>query len=95
MNPAKKIEIIANFLELGRILEGLDRSGVSGYTVLRNAIGRGAHGNASEDVTMLGNVYIIAVCSVEQVSQVEGAIAPILQKFGGICFVSDVQWLVP
>ena len=92
MHLVKKIEIIANAFELGRILDGLDKSGVHGHAVIRNVAGKGLQGSTSDlDLTMLDNVYIMAFCSPEQVKTVVEHIHPLLNKFGGTCYISDVM----
>ncbi|MCS6813722.1 MAG: P-II family nitrogen regulator [Cyanobacteria bacterium] len=93
MHPVKKIEIIANSFELGKILEGLHQSGVHGHAVIHNVSGRGLRGADTEDLdmTMLDNVYIIAFCMPDQIKPVVEHIKPILNKFGGTCYVSDVM----
>jgi nitrogen regulatory protein PII len=67
MLPMKRIEIIANYVELGKILDGLEKTGVEGCTVIRDVAGRsdGRHGLA---MTMLDNVYIIAFCSPDKIT---------------------------
>jgi nitrogen regulatory protein PII len=88
----KKIEIIANSFELPKILEGLDRSGVHGHAVIRNVAGKGLRGgNEDLDMTMLDNVYIIAFCMPDQLKPVVENIRPLLNKFGGTCYISDVM----
>lgn len=93
MHLVKKIEIIANSFELGKILEGLERSGVHGHAVIRNVAGKGLGGRAGEDLdnTMLDNVYIIAFCMPEQVKPVVENIRPLLNKFGGTCYLTDAM----
>jgi nitrogen regulatory protein PII len=92
MHLAKKIEIIANSFELGKILEGLDKSGVHGHAVIRNVAGKGLReGNEDLDMTMLDNVYIIAFCMPEQIKAVVENVCPVLNKFGGTCYISDVM----
>lgn len=94
MHIVKKIEIIANGRELPKILEGLDHSGVHGHAVMRNVEGKGLRGDENEDLdmTMLGdNVYILAFCMPDQLKSVVETIRPILNKFGGTCYVSDVM----
>jgi nitrogen regulatory protein PII len=95
-DAAQKIEIVANSLELDRILRALDRVGVKGYTVIRNVIGRGTRGTASDDIdmSMLSNVYIVVVCSAAEGEAIATAVKPILQKYGGVCFASEVRWIV-
>jgi nitrogen regulatory protein PII len=92
MHVVKRIEIIANAVELGKILEGLDKAGVHGHAVIRNVAGKALHeGNEDLDMTMLDNVYIIAFCMPEYVKPVVENIRPLLNKFGGTCYFSDVM----
>jgi len=92
MHLVKKIEIIANAFELSKILDGLDKSGVHGHAVIRNVAGKGLQGRAEDlDMTMLDNVYIIAFCMPEYVKPVVENIKPLLNKFGGTCYISDVM----
>jgi nitrogen regulatory protein PII len=93
MHLVKRIEIIANSFELGKILDGLDKSGVHGHAVIRNVAGKGLRGDATEDLdmTMLDNVYIIAFCLPEQLKPVVENIRPLLNKFGGTCYISDAM----
>ena len=41
MHPIKRIEIIADSSELGKILDGLKQVKVSGHLVIRNVAGQG------------------------------------------------------
>jgi nitrogen regulatory protein PII len=92
MHLVKKIEIIANSFELAKILDRLDKSGVHGHAVIRNVAGKGLRGGAEDlDMTMLDNVYIIAFCMPEEIKSVVENIRPLLNKFGGTCYVSDVM----
>ncbi|NMG08984.1 P-II family nitrogen regulator [Brasilonema sp. UFV-L1] len=92
MHLVKKIEIIANSFELGKILDGLDKSGVNGHVVIRNVAGKGLRGTTEDlDMTMLDNVYIIAFCMPEQIKPVVENIRPLLNRFGGTCYISDVM----
>lgn len=92
MHLVKKIEIIANSFELGKILDGLEQSGVHGHAVIRNVAGKGLrNGNEDLDMTMLDNVYIMAFCMPDQLKPVVEHIRPILNKFGGTCYISDVM----
>jgi nitrogen regulatory protein PII len=88
----KKIEIIANSFELGKILDKLEKSGVHGHAVIRNVAGKSLRGGAEDlDMTMLDNVYVIAFCMPEEIKSVVENIRPLLNKFGGTCYVSDVM----
>jgi nitrogen regulatory protein PII len=90
MHLVKKIEIIANSFELGKILDSLDKSGVHGYAVIRNVAGKGLHHDSEDlDMTMLDNVYIIAFCMPEQIKIVAENVRRVLNKFGGTCYITD------
>jgi nitrogen regulatory protein PII len=92
MHIVKKIEIIANALELAKILESLETTGVHGHAVIRNVAGKGLRGtNEDLDMTMLDNVYILAFCMPDQIKPVVESIRLVLNKFGGTCYVSDVM----
>ncbi|UKP00029.1 P-II family nitrogen regulator [Nostoc sp. UHCC 0870] len=92
MHIVKKIEIIANSFELGKILDSLDKSGVHGHIVIRNVEGKGLRGTTEDlDMTMLDNVYIIAFCTPELIKPAIENLRPLLNKFGGTCYVSDVM----
>lgn len=86
MHLAKRIEIVSDSVELGRILRSLDKGGVSNYTIFRNVVGK----FDDSDVTDLDNVYVIAFCLPDQVKLVMENLRPILNKFGGCCWISDV-----
>lgn len=92
MHAVKRIEIIANSFELGKILDGLKKAEVTGYIVLRNVAGQGLRGGSEDlDMTMLDNVYVIAFCNPEKIKPVVEIIRPILNKFGGTCYISDAM----
>ena len=92
MHLVKKIEIIANSFELSRILDALDKSDVHGHAVIRNVAGKGLRGTVEDlDMTMLDNVYIIAFCMPEHLKPALENIRPLLNKFGGTCYISDVM----
>lgn len=95
MELIAKIEIIANSVELEKIVDGLNNGGVTSFTVIRKAMGSGWRGAVSDDLEAsdLNNIYVIAVCPKEQVNKVAELITPTLKKFGGICYVSDVQMI--
>jgi len=96
MQPVKRLEIIANSIELAKLLDGLEHAGVPGYTVIRDVAGKSTRGDGAHDLamTMLDNVYIIAFCPSERLQTVADVIKPILNKFGGTCFISDAVELL-
>lgn len=95
MLPIKRIEIIANYVELEKILAGLDKSDIDGYTVIRNVAGKSTRNGSREDLamTLLDNVYIVAFCQPEKITNVAQILREILNKYGGTCFISDAMEL--
>lgn len=96
MERVKKVEIITTSLELDKVLDTLNSLNVSGYSVIRNVIGKGGRGIADDDIEMsvLSNVYVMTTCPPENVQNLVDNIRPILKKFGGVCLVSDAEWII-
>ena len=96
MIPVKRIEIIVDELELPKVLKLLDEAGVSGYTVMKDAIGKGDRGlRGGDDLTrVFANSYILAACPAEKLDQIVEAMRHILKQRGGVCLVSDAQWII-
>jgi nitrogen regulatory protein PII len=95
MLPVKRIEIIANYVELGKILQGLEKVGIEGCTVIRDVAGTSMQSDGKHDLamTLLDNVYIIAFCQPEKIAIASEAIRLVLNKYGGSCFISDAMEL--
>ena len=95
MQAVKRLEIMANYVELEKILEGLEKAGVPGHTVIRDVAGKGTRGTITDDLamTMLDNVYVIAFFPPEKLTTVIEVMRQILNKFGGTCFISDAMEL--
>jgi nitrogen regulatory protein PII len=93
MKLAKRLEIVSDSVELSKIIERLESAGISSYTVIHNVSSRGLHGTAFDDsaVTMLDNTYVIAFCSPDKIEAVVEAIRPVLNKFGGSCWITDAM----
>lgn len=93
MEPVKRIEIIANSQELEKVLKVLNHAGVPGYTVIRNVVGKGQRSITSDDLvdTSTSNVYIICFCPEAKVEQIGEELRPVLNRFGGICCISDAM----
>lgn len=93
MHLVKRIEIISDSVELEKIVEGLTKAGVSSYTVVRNVGSKGIKGTTSSDLDMsrMENDYVLAICSPDVVKTVIENVRPILNRFGGICLISDAM----
>ena len=95
MKPMKKLEIVVDSVYLNRALEILEKNGVSGYTVIRDVLGKGERGlMAADELTdVFKNSYIFTVCEEEKARKIAEEVSPLLKKAGGICIISDVVWI--
>jgi nitrogen regulatory protein PII len=95
MTPVKRIEIVADSLGVPALLRELDRIGVSGYTVIRDAVGRGRRGvRAGDELTgALKNSYMLIACKPHELEGIMAAVQPVLKRGGGIALVSDALWV--
>jgi nitrogen regulatory protein PII len=96
MQAVKKVEIIISSLEIQEVLDILAIANVSGYTVMKNTSGKGDRGIANDDLGMvLSNSYIMTVCTNDkQLNQVIDEVTPILKRVGGVCLVTDANWVL-
>ena len=96
MVPIKRVEIVVDALEVESLARALARVGVSGYTVIRNVTGSGGRGaRRGDDVTdVFANRLVIVACEEEKLQALVEEIRPILKRAGGVCLVSDAQWLI-
>lgn len=95
MKAMKKVEIVIDSLHIHRIVEILERKGVSGYTIVKDVQGKGDRGiMAGDEVTdVFKNSYIFTVCDEKTSMEIAEEIKPLLKKIGGICIISDVLWV--
>ncbi|MGQ4645815.1 P-II family nitrogen regulator [Lyngbya aestuarii] len=95
MQKVQKVEIITTSLELEKVIELLEKLGVSGYTVIKEATGKGDRGTSMSDLgRVFSNSYIMTICTDDaQTKEVVKAITPILKTFGGVCIVTEAQWV--
>ena len=95
MELVKRIEIVTLSLEIGRLCRALERVGVNAYTVIDDARGKGDRGIRGNDE--LSNVFknsvLLTTCVPDDLDRVLDVVRPILQRFGGVCLVSDAHSL--
>jgi nitrogen regulatory protein PII len=95
MQAVKKVEIIISHSYIEDTLKILDSLGVSGYTVLENTSGKGDRGFSCDDIDCnYSGSYIMTVCTNDkQLDTLVTKMKPLLKKVGGICVITDAQWL--
>lgn len=96
MKQIKRIEIIIDSLDLKPCLKELEGLGISGYTVIRDVIGSGDRGSRTGDMLndTMKNSYILIACEPQEVESITEALRPKLKRYGGMCLISDAQWLI-
>lgn len=96
MQQVKRLEIIIDSLEMPKVTKILDKNGVSGYTLIDDVKGKGGRGlkDGAELTDVFSNSYCMTACSAEKVEIIANALRPLLKKYGGVCLVSDAQWIV-
>jgi nitrogen regulatory protein PII len=94
--PVKKIEIIVDYLDLQKVVSSLRDLGIKGYTVIREASGTGDRGARAGDGLSgeFNNSLILIACSESECTRIIESMRPLLKRFGGVCLVSDAQWVI-
>jgi len=91
MEAIKRVEIIVSTLELETVTALLEKSGVSGYSIIKRVTGKGSRGiqdgEGLSDAFM--NCYILVGCKEHELDQFVDPLRDLLSESGGICFVTD------
>jgi nitrogen regulatory protein PII len=95
MQTVKRVEIVTDAREMRQVCAVLEAQGVTGYSIVRDVIGKGERGIQSGDelTDVFKNSYLLTTCSAEKVADLVEAIRPLLKKRGGVCLVSDALWV--
>jgi len=93
--PMKRIEIVIDAGKLEELIGLLIETGAKGYTVIKRVSGLGARGMRSPDVVLCdeGSAVVILACKKDQAARIMQGLYPRLKRFGGMCLVSDCEWL--
>jgi hypothetical protein len=96
MKPCKRIEIIVEEAYTRLFAERLQALGASGYTILPRARGAGDRGvmRGDDPTGAASNCVFLVACDDETTAAriIEGVRA-LLARYGGVCLVSDAQWI--
>ena len=97
MKSCKRIEVVIEEPMAPRVVELLRQVGISGYTAIPQASGEGERGRRRAD-ELAGDssntLFIIACEHPHLVDTLVEQLRPLLSRSGGICLVSDAQWVV-
>lgn len=96
MQAIKRIEIIIDAPEVPALLAVLRKHGSGGYTVISPVTGAGDRGERRDDEPGggAGNACVLTTALPENAPALIEAVRPILKARGGVCLVSDAQWVI-
>ncbi len=91
----KRFEVVIGIEQLEELMDLLEKCGVRGYTVIKNAGGYGSRGARNPDDVLMEqeNVVVVLACKEDLAQRVVSEIRPALKGFGGMCLISDCLWL--
>ncbi len=91
----KRIDIVVTGESLDHVIKMFKDAHVRGYTVIKEAGGMGSTGerNPEDYVLQEPNAVIMVACEENQAEKIIRILQPELKRFGGMCLVSDCQWV--
>ena len=91
----KRFEIVIGIEQLEQLVELLEKTGVRGYTVIKNAGGYGSRGARNPDDVLMEeeNVVVVLACKEDQAQRVLNELRPVMKGLGGMCLISDCIWV--
>ncbi len=95
-NDIKKIEIVTDYSYLRVLIKLLDDHNISGYTIIKEVMGKGTRGNKDGHGISGGfkNSYVMLCLEEAEAKKVAELIKPLLARSGGIAVVTDAHWVV-
>ncbi len=92
----KRLEIVIDEEKLEELITILNEVGVRGYTFVRQAGGLGSRGTRRPDDLFFEqtNAMFILACEEKQAERLVTALRPRLKEFGGMCLISDCEWVI-
>jgi nitrogen regulatory protein PII len=94
--PMKRIEIVVTDESLNDLIELFREAKVRGYTVIKKAGGLGSRGERNPEYYPLEeeNAVMVLACEEEQAEKLIMMLRPKMKDFGGMCLISDCQWVI-
>ena len=90
----KRVDFFVSEREIDRLCKAIRQAGAPGYSVMRHVTGWGVAGEISEamDFSGLGaNAHVVVFCKASAVEALRQTVRPLLERFGGVGFVSDAD----
>lgn len=92
----KRIEIVVDEESLKELIELCQKANIRGYTVIKKVGGLGSRGERNpEDYSLEEeNAVMVVACGEDQAERLVMLLRPRLKELGGMCLVSDCQWVI-
>ena len=90
----KRIDFFVSERETDRLCKAIRQAGAPGYSVMKHVTGWGLAGEISEamDFSGLGaNAHVVVFCDEQVLASLRSQVLPLLQRFGGVGFVSSAE----
>jgi hypothetical protein len=90
----KRVDFFVSEREIERLCKAIRQSGAPGYSVMRHVTGWGVAGEISEAMDFSGfgaNAHVVVFCDAGAMEALQGAVRPLLERFGGVGFVSEAE----
>ncbi|MFN5464067.1 MAG: P-II family nitrogen regulator [Cyanobacteriota bacterium] len=90
----KRIDFFVSERETERLCKAIRQAGAPGYSVMKHVTGWGLAGEISEamDFSGLGaNAHVVVFCEEGLLETLRSLVHPLLQRFGGVGFVSTAE----
>jgi len=95
MDPVKRLEIVVEAALEPDIERLIEQAGIDGYTLIREVAGHGQRGDRDADglTGVFQNVCFVIAAQPAAATRFLETLRPLLRDSGGMCLVSDAQWL--
>jgi nitrogen regulatory protein PII len=96
MFSVKRIEFVIEAIEKEKVIKTLKSINVNSYTIYHHVGVNGERG--VRDKLAFGekfeNVTFVIACPEKTLISIIASLRPILKKYGGMCLISDAQWVI-
>jgi len=95
MIAVKRLEIVIGAAHTPELVRVIKQAGAPGYTLVRDVQGSGDRGDRSGDElsNVYRNCYLVTAVSEPIAEQLTEAVRPLLERYGGVCLMSDAMLL--
>lgn len=96
MSQVKRLEIVVDAPFSEYVVGVLQKHAARGWTIIRGASGSGDRGERlGDDITgVSSNHVIVTTCEPDRLDALVEDLREQLDRFGGMCLVSDATWVI-